>query len=85
MLKTLLPGKPYPLGATPNSQGTNFALYSENATAVKVCFFDDKGEQTDYVHLTEVTAFVWHGFVRGIKPGQRYGYRVDGPGILKTG
>jgi glycogen operon protein len=79
MPRTLLPGKPYPLGATPTSSGTNFALYSENATKVHVCFFDDEGKQTDCVELKEQTAFVWHGFLRGIQPGQRYGYRVDGP------
>jgi isoamylase len=79
MERTLLPGKPYPLGATPSSLGTNFALYSENATAVKVCLFDDDGEQIDCVDLKETTAFVWHGLLRNIKPGQRYGFRVDGP------
>jgi isoamylase len=79
MQRTLLPGKPYPLGATPSSKGTNFAIYSENATAVHVCFFDDDGKQIDCVELKEQTAFVWHGFLSGIKPGQRYGYRVDGP------
>ncbi len=79
MSRTLLPGKPYPLGATPTHQGTNFALYSENATAVQVCFFDENGKQTDCVPLRERTAFVWHGLIRNIKPGQRYGYRVEGP------
>ncbi len=79
MSRTVLPGRPYPLGATPRSKGTNFALFSENATAVKVCFFDAKGNETDCADLTERTAFVWHGLVRDIKPGQRYGYRVDGP------
>jgi len=75
----LLPGRPYPLGATPSPKGTNFALYSENATAVLLCFFDDAGNQTDCVQLTEHTAYVWHGLVLGIKPGQVYGYRVEGP------
>ncbi|MFZ0633598.1 MAG: glycogen debranching protein GlgX [Acidobacteriaceae bacterium] len=79
MDRTLLPGKPYPLGATPTSQGTNFALFSEHATGVSVCFFDEAGRQTDCVALRERTAFVWHGLVRGIRPGQRYGYRVEGP------
>ena len=79
MDRTLLPGKPYPLGATASLKGTNFALYSENATAVSVCFFDESGKQTDCVALRERTAFVWHGLVRNIVPGQRYGYRVDGP------
>jgi isoamylase len=78
MPRTLLPGRPYPLGATPTSLGTNFALYSENATAVQVCLFDEDGKQTDCVDLREQTAFVWHGLLRGIQPGQRYGYRVDG-------
>jgi isoamylase len=79
MERTLLPGKPYPLGATPSPQGTTFALYSEHATGVKVCFFDESGKQVDCVSLKERTAFVWHGLIRNIKPGQRYGYRVDGP------
>lgn len=79
MHRTLLPGKPYPLGATPNRIGTNFALFSENATGVSVCFFDENGNQVDCVALRERTAFVWHGLVRNIKPGQRYGYRVEGP------
>jgi isoamylase len=79
MHRTLLPGKPYPLGATPTHIGTNFALFSENATAVSVCFFDEDGNQTDCIALRERTAFVWHGLIRGIAPGQRYGYRVEGP------
>ncbi len=78
MERTLLPGRPYPLGATPKAIGTNFALFSEHATAVSVCFFDEEGNQTDCVALHERTAFVWHGLIRNIKPGQRYGYRVDG-------
>ena len=79
MDRTLLPGKPWPLGATPNARGTNFALFSENATAVHVCFFDEQGNQIDCVRLRERTAFVWHGLIRNIRPGQRYGYRVEGP------
>ena len=53
MQRTLLPGKPYPLGATPTPKGTNFALFSENATGVSVCFFDEAGNQTDCVALRE--------------------------------
>ncbi|HEX4308492.1 MAG TPA: glycogen debranching protein GlgX [Acidobacteriaceae bacterium] len=79
MRRTLLPGKPQPLGATPTAIGTNFALFSENATGVSVCFFDENGNQTDCVVLRERTAFVWHGLIRDIKAGQRYGYRVEGP------
>jgi len=79
MQRTLLPGKPYPLGATPFELGTNFAVYSEYATGVQVCLFDDAGKQIDCVELKERTAFVWHGLLRGVRPGQRYGYRVEGP------
>ena len=79
MQRRLLPGKPYPLGAKANSRGTNFALYSEHATGVSVCMFDDAGNQTDCIPLHERTAFVWHGMVLDIKPGQLYGYRVEGP------
>lgn len=79
MSRTLLPGIPYPLGAKVNSLGTNFAIYSENATGVSVCFFDESGNQTDCIALKERTAFVWHGLVKGVKPGQMYGYRIEGP------
>jgi len=79
MSRTLLPGKPYPLGATAYKRGTNFAIFSEAASRVDLCLFDTDGEQTDCVTLREKTAFVWHGFVNGIKPGQLYGYRIDGP------
>jgi isoamylase len=79
MGRTLLPGKPYPLGATVHKRGTNFAIYSDAATRVDICFFDDQGNQTDCVTLHEKTAHVWHGFVNGIQPGQLYGLRVDGP------
>ncbi len=79
MNRTLLPGRPYPLGATPSSKGTNFAIFSENAAQVDVCFFDADGKETDCVTLREHTALVWHGLIREIKPGQLYGYRIDGP------
>ncbi len=79
MSRTLLPGKPYPLGATAYKRGTNFAIFSEAATRVDLCFFDSQGQQVDCITLRERTAHVWHGFVNGIKSGQLYGYRVDGP------
>src|SRR6266702_3092173 len=79
MQRKLLPGRPYPLGAKATPEGTNFAIYSEHATAVSVCLFDDSGKQIDCIDLHERTAFVWHGLVLGVKPGQLYGYRVDGP------
>ncbi|MBP0021659.1 MAG: glycogen debranching protein GlgX [Cyanobacteria bacterium SBLK] len=71
------PGKSYPLGATWDGRGTNFALFSENATAVDLCLFDEE-EQETRLRLTEVNHFVWHAYIPGIKPGQRYGYRVYG-------
>ncbi|KQR36235.1 glycogen debranching protein GlgX [Deinococcus sp. Leaf326] len=71
------PGTPAPLGATWDGKGTNFALYSENASGVELCLFDEQGQETRYP-LKEQTAFVWHGYLPGVKPGQRYGYRVHG-------
>src|SRR6185437_8748450 len=56
----------------------NFAVYSENATAVELCIFGDDDAETR-LPLTQRTAFVWHGFVPGLAPGARYGYRVHGP------
>ena len=78
------PGTPYPLGATWDGWGTNFTLFSEVAERVELCLFDeaDDGSGTlieTRVELTEVDGFVWHGYLPGIAPGQRYGYRVDGP------
>ena len=72
------PGEPFPLGATYNGSGTNFSLFSEAATGVTLCLFDAAGVET-HVNLPEVTALCWHGYLPGIKPGQRYGYRVHGP------
>src|SRR3569833_4744594 len=79
MQRKLLPGRPQPLGADARARGVNFAIYSETATAVFVCLFDDFGRQLDCVELHERTAFVWHGFILNVKPGQLYGFRVDGP------
>ncbi|HEY9629670.1 MAG TPA: glycogen debranching protein GlgX [Coleofasciculaceae cyanobacterium] len=75
---SLWPGKPYPLGAAWDGQGTNFALFSEHATGVDLCLFDQQGRETR-LPLTEVSNFVWHGYVPSIGPGQRYGFRVHGP------
>ena len=72
------PGDVYPLGAKWDYKGTNFALFSEHATAVELCLFDKDGTETR-VPLTEVSNFVWHGYLPGIGPGQEYGYRVHGP------
>ncbi|HEY8454930.1 MAG TPA: glycogen debranching protein GlgX [Actinopolymorphaceae bacterium] len=72
------PGTPYPLGATFDGAGTNFALFSEVAEAVELCLFDADGQETR-VPLTEREASVWHGYLPRVGPGQRYGFRVYGP------
>jgi isoamylase len=74
----VVPGMPRPLGATWDGEGTNFALFSENATRVVLCLFDSAGTEVQH-ELIEVTANTWHGFLPGIGPGQHYGYRVDAP------
>jgi isoamylase len=71
------PGRAYPLGASYDGEGTNFALFSEVAKAVELCLFDDEGRE-QRVRVEEVDAFSWHAYLPGIKPGQRYGYRVHG-------
>jgi isoamylase len=78
----LWPGEPYPLGATWDGSGTNFALFSEVAEAVELCLFDSDGDwpgTETKIELTEVDGFVWHGYLPDVGPGQRYGYRVHGP------
>ena len=72
------PGAAYPLGATWDGWGTNFALFSEVAERVELCLFDEAGAESR-VELTEVDGFVWHAYLPAIGPGQRYGYRVHGP------
>ncbi|MDP9862504.1 MULTISPECIES: glycogen debranching protein GlgX [Streptosporangium] len=72
------PGDPYPLGATYDGAGTNFALFTEAAERVELCLFDDDNQETR-VPFTECEGYVWHGYLPGIGPGQRYGYRVHGP------
>ncbi|SOD74044.1 glycogen operon protein [Jatrophihabitans sp. GAS493] len=71
------PGVPYPLGATYDGSGTNFALFSEVAEKVEVCLFDD-GVETR-IEMPEMDGFVWHVFLPSVEPGQLYGYRVHGP------
>ncbi|TRW47118.1 glycogen debranching protein GlgX [Georgenia yuyongxinii] len=72
------PGRPYPLGATFDGSGTNFALFSQVADEVELCLLDDDGTETR-IQLTEVDAHVWHAYLPGAQPGQRYGFRVHGP------
>ncbi|HEY8295501.1 MAG TPA: glycogen debranching protein GlgX [Micrococcaceae bacterium] len=72
------PGSAYPLGATFDGNGTNFAIFSEVAEAIQLCLFDDEGEQL-CVDVREVDGFVWHCYLPQVQPGQKYGYRVHGP------
>ena len=72
------PGRPYPLGATYDGSGVNFAIFSEIADKVELCLVDEAGVETRY-DLVEVDGYVWHGYLPGIHPGQRYGFRIHGP------
>src|SRR4051794_28063827 len=72
------PGHRYPLGATYDGTGTNFAIFAEGAEAVELCLFDPSGNERK-VQLHEQDAFVWHAYLPGVEPGQRYGYRMYGP------
>ncbi|WP_085314279.1 glycogen debranching protein GlgX [Derxia lacustris] len=73
-------GSPFPRGATYTGRGVNFALFSAHATKVEVCIFDAQGEtEIARIALPEYTDEVWHGFIPGLGPGTRYGYRVHGP------
>ena len=75
------PGRPYPLGATWDGGGVNFAIFSEHATGVELCLFDSAsaGRESRRVPLVEQTDMVWHAYLPGVRPGQVYGYRVHGP------
>ncbi|RKF12631.1 glycogen debranching enzyme GlgX [Roseovarius spongiae] len=78
--QTPLEGSDWPLGATWDGSGVNFALFSANATKVELCLFDSSGRrETDRIELPENTHQVWHGYLPWVRPGQRYGYRVHGP------
>ncbi len=75
------PGNPYPLGATFDGEGVNFALFSENATGVELCLFDKKDDKAEKhrIKIVERTHHSWHVYIPGLKPGQLYGFRVHGP------
>jgi isoamylase len=81
------PGRSYPLGATWDGEGVNFALFSENATGVELCLFDDPDQKHESrrVQLMERTDQVWHGYLPEVRPGQLYGYRVAGAYDPNTG
>ena len=80
----VLPGEALPPGASWDGQGTNFSLFSEHADGVELCLFDDDGAETR-LELSQSTAFHWHGYLPGVGPGQRYGYRVYGPWAPEDG
>jgi isoamylase len=75
------PGRSYPVGATWDGEGVNFALFSENATAVELCLFDQPGQdvETHRIGIEERTDQIWHMYLPEVRPGQLYGYRVHGP------
>ena len=75
------PGRPYPLGATFDGAGVNFAIFAEHATKVELCLFDEVGaaKEKHRIVLIEHTDMVWHGYLPDVEPGQLYGYRVHGP------
>jgi len=79
--RKVCPGNPYPLGATWDGHGVNFALFSENATKVELCLFNspDAERESERIPLPERTDMVWHGYLPDVQPGQLYGYRVHGP------
>src|SRR5499427_7108053 len=75
------PGRPYPLGATWDGEGVNFALFAQHATAVELCLFNSTNDlkEVTRVLLKERSHYIWHIYLPGMKPGQLYGYRVHGP------
>lgn len=81
MDQKIYPGKPYPLGATWDGNGVNFALYADNATGVELCLFKDKDDkkESQKIKIGERTHQIWHCYLPDAKPGQLYGYRVSGP------
>ncbi|MEM7473313.1 MAG: glycogen debranching protein GlgX [Pseudomonadota bacterium] len=85
MRAPIQPGHPYPLGATLDENGVNFAVFSRNATKVILCLFDDAGTETELITLPEREGHVWHGYLPGLTAGQQYGYRMHGPYKPKEG
>ncbi len=83
----VLSGTPYPLGPTWDGKGVNFAIFSEHATKVELCLFDsiDATAESAKIELPEYTHQIFHGYIKGLKPGQLYGYRVHGPYEPKAG
>lgn len=72
------PGRAFQEGATWDGEGTNFSRFSETATRVKLCLFDESGGERR-IDIRHRTSLQWHVYLPGVGPGQRYGYRVQGP------
>lgn len=72
-------GDPFPLGAHPDAQGCNFAVYSPHATQLTLCLFDARGQETDRLPMSARSGNIWHLYAPGLEPGQAYGLRADGP------
>jgi len=72
-------GNSYPLGATFDGDGVNFAIFSQNATRMTLCLFDDDDNEVINIDMPERTGHIWHGYFPGMRPGQHYGYRAHGP------
>ena len=83
-MSDLRPGRPFPQGSTWDGDGTNFSLFSENAERVELCLFADDGSERR-IDVRDRTALLWHVYVPGVGPGQRYGYRVHGPWAPEQG
>lgn len=79
-MRKILEGSPLPRGATYDGKGTNFAIFSDNATGITLCLFSNDGaKEVERIELTECTNGIWHAYLPDIHPGQKYGYRVQGP------
>ncbi len=80
-VERIWPGSPYPLGATYDGEGTNFAVYSRHASKVELCLYDPARpeRQLDAVVLPNRSSFVWHAYLPGVRPGALYGFRAHGP------
>ena len=85
-MRKVLPGSAFPLGVTVDGRGTNFALFSDNATGVTLCLFDRFGEtELERIDLHECTNGVWHCYLPGVGRGQVYGWRIHGPWAPEAG
>jgi isoamylase len=76
---SVLPGRPWPLGATHDGEGVNFAIWSRHAVRMTLCLFDEEGTEYLLVDLPERDGHIWYGYITGLLPGQHYGYRAHGP------